>query len=324
MNSVHEGISTLLYSDLSAGSRFTSREGISRKQHIFVSQGRVHCTLYNEFGLSHTCFTQNQCISSSAITHIIVSINMSLSSNKVKVYINGYNEPVQNVSSRGLRPPRELSVTTYPISIDGVPTFRQPSSFLPANTTINYKVSSYNENGESASTNNKKIFITNPRVGVYLNWMNVPDAKSFYIYKSVNTLNKFGNISLLAKVPNAFFGGAEELMLNFKDDGSGALSSGSPKSGGAYSKYTLKNTTFYDGSDLKLSIGGFPVTSQTEEKTYSEGKIYKVSVYKKALSSKDALDSYIQGNRDFDLVNNTADYNFSVSAGASIGGLGGY
>ena len=113
-------------------------------------------------------------------------------------------------------------------------------------------------------------------------------------------------------------------MISFRDDGTGVLSSGSPKSSSAYSKYTLKSTTFYDGTNLKLSIGDYPVAGDKTEETYSQGKIYKVSVYKKALSSSDALNSYIQGYRDFNLNSGTADYNFSVSAGTSIGGLGGY
>lgn len=323
LNSIDQGISTLLYSDLSRGANFTNKENISRKQHVFVSQGRVHCNLYNEFGLSNNCFTQDECVPASTTTHIIVSVDMSLSTNKVKIYINGYNRPVQNVFS--LQPPRDLSATTYPIIIEGEPQLGgQAPSFLTANTNINYKVSSYNEDGESASTNNRKVFITSPRVGVLLNWLNVADAKSFYVYKSVNVLNEFSNVSLLARVPNPFFGGEANEMISFKDDGSAALSSGFPKSSSAYSKYTLKNTTFYDGTDLKLSIGGYPTASATSEKTYSEGKIYKVSVYKKALSPSDALDSYIQGYRDFNLTNNTADYNFSVSAGTSTGGLGGY
>jgi hypothetical protein len=195
---------------------------------------------------------------------------------------------------------------------------------LISDTNINYKVSSYNEDGESASTDNRKVFISGSKLGVLLNWLNVSNAKSFFIYKSVNILNKFSNISLLANVPNPFFGGEPDAMISFKDDGSAALSSGSPKSSSAYSKYTLKNTTFYDGTNLKLSIGDYPITDDKIEETHSQGKIYKVSVYKKALSSSEALSSYIQGYRDFNLNSSTADYNFSVSAGASIGGLGGY
>ena len=311
--SASEGTSTLLYSDLSRGINFINQENISRKQHVFISQGRVHCNLYNEFGLSSSCFTQDECIYSSTIAHIIVSINMSLSSNKIKIYVNGYEKSVENVFS--LQSPKDLSAITYPTASKGK---------LISNANINYKVSSYNEDGESASTANRKVFIPGSKLGVLLNWLNVPNAKSFYVYKSVSILNKFSNISLLANVPNPFFGVEPEAMISFRDDGTGVLSSGSPKSSSAYSKYTLKSTTFYDGTNLKLSIGDYPVAGDKTEETYSQGKIYKVSVYKKALSSSDALNSYIQGYRDFNLNSGTADYNFSVSAGTSIGGLGGY
>jgi len=311
LDSVNEGISTLSYSDLTRGANFTSQEGLSRKQHIFVSQGRVHCTLYNEFGLSQSSFTRDVCVNASTIVHIIVSIDMSLFNRKVRVYVNGYEKSIENVFS--LQPPRDLSAVTYPSVIDG-------TSRLAANTNINYKVSSYNEDGESASSVNRKVFVVSSTVGILLNWLNVTSAKSFYIYKSENTLNKFSNISLLAKMPNPFFGGDPSAMITFKDDGSAALGSGSPKSGSAYSKYSLKNTTFYDGSDLKLSIGDYPVSYGKTEATHCDGKIYKISVYKKALSSSDALSSYIQGSKDFNLNSNVADYNFSASAGVSTGG----
>jgi hypothetical protein len=49
-------------------------------------------------------------------------------------------------------------------------------------------------------------------------------------------------------------------------------------------------------------------------KQYAEGKIYKVSIYNKALDSKDILYSFVQGAEDFD---------FASSKSYNLGGYGG-
>ena len=309
LSSINNGMSTLLYSDLTQGTNFTSKTNVSRKQHIFISQGRIHCNLYNELGSVYSSFTGEACISNSTVAHIIVSIDMTLSSNKVKFFVDGHNKSARSISS--LQPPGNLALTTYPITTG-------EEGRLSPNTNVNYKVSSYNEDGESKASLAKKIFINQPNLGVSLSWLNVPEAKSFYVYKSVNSLSRFNNISLLTIVSNPHFGINNEKTISFQDNGTSDLSFGIPKSSAGYSKYNPRNTAFYDGSDLKLSIGDFPQKNKAESKTHSDGKIYKTSVYNKALSSSEALSSYVQGYRDFSTTNNTTNYNFSA------GGLGGY
>ena len=98
------------------------------------------------------------------------------------------------------------------------------------------------------------------------------------------------------------------------------LKAGFPKFIESYSNYAVDNKSFYDGSDLKLSIGDYPQVGKPEGKTHSEGKIYTVSVYKKALSLEEAKSNFIGGSRDFNLINNIADYNFSASTSVSGGG----
>jgi hypothetical protein len=357
LSSVNNGISTLLYSDLTQGGNFTSKENVSRKQHIFISQGRIHCYLYDEFGFVYSSFTQQVCVSDSTVAHIIISIDMTLSSNKISFFVNGYTKSTSSVSS--LLPPKNLSLATYPIYIapggdrgftgqqihgtddDGgkehvekygslpkglegtglekageeaaaaaraAAAAAQKAGWFDINATMNYKVSSYNEDGESRASLTKKVFVKRSNLGVSLSWSNVSDAKSFYVYKSETPLGKFSNISLLTIVPNPHFGVDNEKTISFLDNGNSVLSFGQPKSEADYSKYNLKNTTFYDGSDLKLSIGDFPKKNKTKSKTHSDGKIYKISVYNKALSSSEALDSYIQGYRDFDTITTAVNY----------------
>ena len=157
--------------------------------------------------------------------------------------------------------------------------------------------------------------------------------------------NRFNDINIMFSYPdykdeiiyltsyNNFYGEAEFLsgdkilLINevlrkdtYSDNDSYILKAGSPKFIKSYSNYSVDNKNFYDGSDLKLSIGDYPQVNKPEGKTHSEGRIYKVSVYKKALSLKEAKSNFIGGSRDFNLINNVADYNFSASTSVSGGG----
>ena len=116
-----------------------------------------------------------------------------------------------------------------------------------------------------------------------------------------------------------FCGGKSSDTISFIDDNSSILSSGAPKDANDYEKYSLKNTNFYDGTDLKATIGSYPINNYTSGKNYAEGKIYKVSVYKKALNKNQILHNYLQGAEDFDTTNNAA-INVSTSASSSSGG----
>jgi hypothetical protein len=250
------------------------------------------------------------------MTHIVVSVNMGLSgSKKVAIYVDGYKQPSKAISL--LSTPTDLALTTFPLA-----SVLQKNRFK-GGTTLNYKVSSYDDSGESAATRNVKLLVSSSSLsGVLLSWGNVPEAKGFYVYKSINALNIFNKASFLSDLSNPFFGQTTSSSINFKDDGTIPVSLGSPNSKPAYSTYQAGSSSFYDGSDLKVSIGGYPQANKNQ-KTYAEGKIYKFSFYEKSLDSHQVLYSYVRGSRDF--KNNKANYNFSISAGASGGGsIGGY
>ena len=105
----------------------------------------------------------------------------------------------------------------------------------------------------------------------------------------------------------------------FIDDSSGSVSQGAPKDANDYQKYSSKNTDFYDGTDLKATIGSYPINDYKEGKNYLEGKIYKMSIYKKALNADQVLHNYLQGAEDFDITSNTA-VNATTSVSSSSGG----
>lgn len=335
--SLSEGISTLFYGDISEGARFTDKNNVSRKQHVYISDKKLHCDLYNEFGLSSSTFTVDSVVDEGAITNVIVSVDMTKSSGKIKFYVNGYLKSSQIISN--LQTPTSITLypflnttssleslsssTTYSLNEGGLEVEKNTTQkAFDKGLTVNYKISSYNENGESAASANKKVLINKRNSSVSVSWANVREARGFYVYRSISNVSEFDEASLLIKARNPYFGKDGNEIISFIDDNSITLKEGIPKSSSTYSKYKVNNTSFYDGPDLKAAIGGLPL-GNTNEKSYIDGIIYKVSAYSKAFNASDALYAYIEGSRDFNLENNTAPYSFSVSSGNSVGGFGG-
>jgi len=316
LSSVTDEVSTLLYSDITKGSsRFTSNEALSRKQHIYIENKKIHCNFYNEFGLVYSANTTEQEIEDGNIYHIVLTVDMTKSSNnKIKFYVNGSFKPSSAISV--LRPPTGIKISSYPAV--------SSNNIFSNASTIAYKVSSLNQNGESQASKQKNIYVglNRKNFGVKISWLNVPEASSFLIYRSINNLNFDSDNSLVSVFANPNFGLPSTSQVSYEDNGNIPLSTGKPKDKSTFDKYRTSNTTFYDGSDLKLTIGDYPVNSK-QNKTNSDGKIYQVSVYKKALSLDEVKNNYIQSSRSFNTTTNTGDYQFSASAGTSTGGYGG-
>ena len=316
LNSVTDEVSTLLYSDITKGSsRFTSNEALSRKQHIYIENKKIHCNFYNEFGLVYSANTVEQEIEDGNIYHIVLTVDMTKSStNKVRFYINGALKPSSIVSV--LSPPSGVKLSSYP-SISSNDTFLNAA-------TIAYKISSLNQDGESQASKQKNIYvgINRKNFGVKVSWSNVPEASSFLVYRSINNLNFDSDNSLVSVFTNPNFGLPSTSQVSYEDSGNTALSTGKPKDKSTFDKYRTNNVTFYDGSDLKLTIGDYPINSK-QKKTNSDGKIYQVSVYKKALNLDEVKNNYIQSSKNFNTTTNTGNYEFSASAGTSTGGYGG-
>lgn len=310
LSSVDNEYSTLFYSDVTQNSKFVSNEDISKKQHIYIFNNRVFCDFYNANSLSTSVFTTDAVISNNVIHNICVVVDTSSATNKVKVYIDSRRKRTQNLSD--LKSPSNLIVKSFESSISSSRSFKVGS-------TVNYKISSFNETGESKSTALRKVLIKNSNSAISLAWSNVPEATSFKIYRSINALGRFDSVSLVSTISNSYFGGSPSDTLTFIDDNSSYTKEGSPKDANDYEKYSLKNTNFYDGTDLKATIGSYPINDYTSGKNYAEGRIYKVSVYKKALNSGQVLHNYLQGLEDFNVTNNT-EIATNTSVSSSSGG----
>jgi hypothetical protein len=335
--SLSDGISTLFFSDLSEGERFTNNSNISRKQHIYITDRKIYCDLYDEFGFSTSSFTVDSVVDEATITNIIVSVNTNNSANKVKFYVNGYLKTSKSVSN--LQAPTNISLysflnvtntieigssrSNYGLEQSSLEVERGISQLaFKRGLTVNYKISSYNDNGESSSSSNKKVIIEKQNSSISVSWPNVRQAKGFYIYRSLSNINEFDNNSLLLKLRNPYFGNDSNELITFIDDNSINLKEGFPKSESSYSKYKLNNNSFYDGSNLKATVGALPLAN-SQGKTGLEGVVYKFSVYSKSFNGSEALSSFVEGSRDFDFANNTAPFSVSASAGDSLGGYGG-
>ena len=310
LTSVDNEYSTLFYSDVTENSKFVSDADVSKKQHIYIFNNRVFCDFYNANSLSTSAFTKEAVILNNTIHNVSVVIDSSSATNKIRIYVDSKEKTIERLSD--LKPPSNLIVKSFQATTTSSKAFKSGS-------TVNYKIASFNETGESRSTSLKKVLIRNVNSAVSLNWSNAVDATSFKIYRSTNALGRFDGVSLLTEMSNPFFGGKSSDTISFIDDNSSILSSGAPKDANDYEKYSLKNTNFYDGTDLKATIGSYPINNYTSGKNYAEGKIYKVSVYKKALNKNQILHNYLQGAEDFDTTNNAA-INVSTSASSSSGG----
>ncbi len=342
LESIDNEYSTLFYSDITQSGSFTSNEDISKRQQIYIYDGRVYCDFYNINGLSTSCFTEDSVIFSGRIHNISVVVDTTSSVDKIKIYVDGHVKEVIKVSN--IKPPSRVTLRSF--------NMQTGSNLLRKGQTANYKISSYDKKGESAASLLKTILIKNDLSIINLTWSNVSEALGFFVYRSLNNLGRFDENSLLAKVSNPYFGGKTSDSITFSDDNSAIITNGIPKDVNDYDKYSLINDDFYDSSDLKAAIGSAPRTQNawyiapggeksyvgqqthgtdddggkehTEkygsrakgvpEKEYSEGKIYKVSIYNKKLDSKDILYNFIQGAEDFDLVSSKP-YN--------LGGYGG-
>ena len=200
MNSVDNEYSTLFYSDITENSKFVSNDDISKKQHIYIFNNRVFCDFYNVNSLSTSVFTKEEVVSNSLIHNVSVVVNSSSAANKIKIYIDSREKAVERISD--LKTPSGLIVKSFESSVSSSRSFKIGS-------TVNYRVASFNETGESRATALKKVLIKSSNSAVSLNWSNVLDATSFKIYKSVNSLGRFDEISLLTTKSNTYFGGKD-------------------------------------------------------------------------------------------------------------------
>jgi len=307
--------STLFYSDVSKFNQFVSNNNISKKQHIYILNNRVYCDIYNTNGVSTSYFSQKEEIASNTIHHILISVDMSLSQSKVKIFVDGFKVP--SASTATLVPPGSIQAKTWPLE-------RAYTHWsFKVGSKINYKISSANENGESVASKIISAIIKNNDSSVTLNWSNVPEASKFLIYRSINSLGEFGNSSLLTEYSNSLVGINPTGYLSFQDDGSYPTTFGSPKDS-SFVNYSNSKTSYYDGPNMKVAIGSYSRSDTLNKKMYSTGSIYKMSIYKKAFSASQALSSYIQGLEDFNLNDNTTvAAGFSASASTSVGGYGG-
>jgi hypothetical protein len=349
LTSVSDEQSTLFYSDITRDGKFTGDDNVSKKQRIYIFEGRVYCDFYSSGSISTSSFTSNEVVLANRVHNIAVVVNASLNTFKVKIYVDGHLQKTTRVSN--LQPPSSLILKSFNPE-------NQIKESFKVGTTLNYRISSYNDEGESGASVLRKILIKNSNSVINLTWGNVPQATQYYVYRSINALSRFQENSLLTKVDNPFFGGKSVDKVSFQDNNTSLVEFGSPKDTNAYDKYSLTNSSFHDGSDMKVAIGSAPMGIQnawyyganyaiapggeksflgqqthgtdddggkehTEKygsrakgvpKQYAEGKIYKISIYNKALDSKDILYSFVQGAEDFD---------FASSESYNLGGYGG-
>ena len=202
--------STLMYSDISKSNQFVSDKNISKKQHIYILNNRVYCDIYNANGISTSYFTQAAVTATDTIHHVLVSIDMSLSQSKIKIFVDGLRAPSSTLT-RTLLPPDSVTVKAFPFE-----RFSAANRF-GVGSKVNYKISSVSESGESVASKTASIIVKNTKSSIALSWSNVPEASKFLIYRSINSLGEFSNSSLLTEHSNSIVGIDPSGYLSFQE-----------------------------------------------------------------------------------------------------------
>jgi hypothetical protein len=210
-----------------------------------------------------------------------------------------------------------VSSLDAPSNVDLSLTFSSTST-LDYFSRYYYKVSSTDKYGiESAASKYKSIQLSNNQASssILIKWGEAKNANGYRIYRSTSSV--FGANSLLATVS-----GAES--TNFWDKGSPVIA-GAPLTAPEL-KYSSTITSFYDGSDLALSLGAAPIKDNVDD-NYFEGQINMLHIYKTNLSSSRVSRNFEINKKKFPsigLVGTGEGSTTTSSTGASGASGGGY
>jgi hypothetical protein len=305
--------SILLYADVipsGTSGIFTSANtsGVgSKRQSIRIIEGAIYCDFMDDSNNLFRSYTGQVISESNKWYNITISVNTTLTSeSKVKFFINGSLVSSSVVYSLDAPSNVDLSLT-----FSGASTLDYFSRYY-------YKVSSTDKYGiESAASKYKSIQLGRIETSssILVKWGEATNANGYKIYRSTSSV--FGANSLLATVS-----GNES--TNFWDKGSPVVA-GTPLTD-PESKYSSTITSFYDGSDLALSLGSAPIKDNVND-NYFEGQINMLHIYKTNLSSSRVSRNFEINKKKFPSIGLVGTGEGSIttsSTGASGASGGGY
>jgi hypothetical protein len=198
--------------------------------------------------------------------NITIAVDTTLTSeSKVAFFING--SLVSSTVIPSLNAPDDIDLS---LASSG------ESSTLDSFSRYYYKVSSLDKYGtESVASKYKAIQLGRIETfySILIKWDKVANSNGYKVYRSNSSI--FEANSLLTTVSGSG-------STSFWDRGTPVVS-GSPLITSGL-KYSPTMSSFYDGTDLALSLGSAPITDNTDN-NYFEGQINMIHLYKTNLSS---------------------------------------
>ena len=308
--------SVLLYADViptGTSGIFTSANtsGVgSKRQSIRIIESAIYCDFMDNSNNLFRSYTGQVISESDKWYNITISVNTTLTSeSKVKFFINGSLVDSTVISSLKAPSNTDLSLTF------------SSTSTLDYFSRYYYKVSSTDKYGiESAASEYKSIQLGNNQVSssILIEWDEVANANGYRIYRSTSSV--FGANSLLATTSG-------NKSTKFRDEGSPVIS-GIPLTTPEL-KYSSTMASFYDGSDLALSLGSAPIKDNVND-NYFEGQINMLHIYKTNLSNYRVSRNFEINKKKFPSIGlvgtgegATTTSSTSTGAGGASGG-GGY
>ncbi|HIN40000.1 MAG TPA: hypothetical protein EYM84_06985 [Flavobacteriales bacterium] len=281
----------------------------SKRQSIRIIESAIYCDFMDDSNNLFRSYTGQVISESNKWYNITISVNTTLTSeSKVKFFING--SLVTNTVVSSLNAPSNIDLSL---------TFSSTST-LDSFSRYYYKASSTDKYGiESAASKYKSIQLGNMETSssVLVKWGEVTNANGYKIYRSTSSV--FEANSLLATVSGS-------KSTSFWDKGSPVVS-GAPLAAPEL-KYSSTMTSFYDGSDLALSLGSAPIEDNVND-NYFEGQISMLHIYKTNLSSSRVSRNFEINKKKFPSIGlvGTGEGSMatsSTSTGASGASGGGY
>jgi hypothetical protein len=248
---------------------------------IYIQNKRVYFSFSTADNRVFSAYTINQLIDVEKVYNIIVSINLnSAVGNKAKIYINGSESSIEVFDV--LNYPDNFSFSNVVASVKNIGnTASITQSGFRNNSSQFYRISSYDDNGESLASPAIAVPIDSVKKSVRLSWDPVTRAAGYYIYRS-NSSN-FSSLSLLANIT-----GADQ---NYFTDENFPLKNGSPQNIANYiNPYNQNSTNFVDDSNAKLVIGDYPTTDFNAN--YFQGYIFRAAFYNTNITSYQAKRNY--------------------------------
>lgn len=281
------------------GDYFVENKG--SPQLIYIQDKRVYFSFTSAAGTVLSGYS-DQLIEVGSLYNVVVAVNTNLATGqKVNIYVNGRNVSVNIISI--LAPPSNFQSLNIVSALKTTGNTGNTSNIgYSSQTTQLYRISSYDQNGESKASQLILAPTNSLRTSVKLSWDKVSGASGYYIYRSLSS--SFGPYSLIADINSGN-------TVTFTD-GNLQTKQGAPFDSPNYLyNYDPDVTTLVDDENAKVCFGNYPITTKTLN--YFQGYIYRVAIYDTKLVDSQINQNYYSFLYKYSSQNPDSVYNMKLS-----------